>query len=296
MFAPAANSPDDRELSIDNAKRELKEASEEFWETSGPLPEQLFHYCSADALRSILAGRELWLSDVFTLNDASEMEYAADVVDRVLQRYSNRPRWLPCHLHNSKLREVFPLYVACFCSHGDLLSQWRGYATAGSGFAIGLDRERLKQHCTHNDVLFPFPVTYDGERQTRAVEQFVERAVHIASKYNLIDNDCFKEDFGFHLSKFLLGMKNPCFAEEREWRILRIDPEPPCLKFRTARGIIIPYIELSTIPPDVFASVTLGPAIDAKFTIKPVELFLKHNHLEHVELRLSKIPLRTLRY
>jgi hypothetical protein len=294
MFLPTTHSPDFKDASLDNAKRELSEAFDQFWETPGSLPQQLFHYCSADGLHGILTGRKLWLSDVFTLNDASEIEYAVDVVNRVLGRQNHRPPRLPSCLSPSLLRENLPLYVACFCSHGDLLSQWRGYTTAGSGFAVGFNRERLEQHCAKNSFSSPFPVIYGGILQTRAVE----RAIQAVVKHNLPETSCadLKKEFINFLSGWLLRIKNPCFTEEKEWRILRIRPEGPDLKFRAARGVIIPYIELSNIPPDVFASVTLGPAVDPKFGAKPVDLFLKHNQLDHVDLRLSKVPLRTLRY
>ena len=39
-------------------------------------------------------------------------------------------------------REWHTLYATCFCEHGDLLSQWRGYG-AGGGFAIGFSRQGL---------------------------------------------------------------------------------------------------------------------------------------------------------
>lgn len=294
MFLPISRSPNDKDASRDHAKREVSGAFDDFWETPGSPPQELFHYCSAEGLQGILAEKKLWLSDVFTLNDASEIEYAADVVNNVLQRQSHLPPWLPSCLSPPMLRELLHLYVACFCSDGDLLSQWRGYTTAGSGFSVGFNRELLRQHCTKNNLSSPFSVIYAGERQTMAVE----RAIRAVVKHNLTETSCAEmmEEFIYFLSGCLLGMKNPCFAEENEWRILRISTAPLDLKFRAARGIIIPYIELSNIPPNVFASVTLGPAVDPKLAVKPMGLFLKHNQLEHVELRSSRIPLRALRY
>ena len=91
-------------------------------------------------------------------------------------------------------------------------------------------------------------------------------------------------------------MKHPSFSEEKEWRILQVGRNPKDVKFRTGRGIVIPYLELSEIPPDVFASVTFGPGHDPEFGVKPMESFLKQNQLEHVRLQASEIPLRTLRY
>jgi hypothetical protein len=98
----------------------------------------------------------------------------------------------------------------------------------------------------------------------------------------------------FLLFQYTLGMKNTSFSEEKEWRFLQVSPNQNSVKFRPIRGAIVPYLELSGIPPDVFGSVTLGPAVDPKFGIEPMKLFLKCNQLEHVKVRPSRIPLRAL--
>jgi len=91
----------------------------------------------------------------------------------------------------------------------------------------------------------------------------------------------------------MLQMKNPAFKEELEWRLLRIGVNEMS-KFRTTRGIIVPYLELPNIPPDVFKSVTLGPAIEPKFGFRPTKLFLGSHGMAHVEVRQSEIPLRAV--
>jgi hypothetical protein len=188
------------------------------------------------------------------------------------------------------------MYVSCFCAEGDLLSQWRGYGAQGGGFAIGFDVSRLSQHCEEkNRSTRPIPLIYDNKEQRRPVLNLTVRANEIAVKYDLKPSELvdFSNEFIFRLTTYMPQMKNPLFREESEWRLLKIGPnETP--KFRAARGIIVPYLELSNIPSEVFRSVTLGPAIEPKFGLRPTKLFLESHGMAHVEVRQSEIPLRVV--
>jgi len=139
-------------------------------------------------------------------------------------------------------------------------------------------------------------MVYEIERQKRAVRCFLSKARAIAANHGLLGSDCekFNDEFHFRLFLYALGMKNRSFSEEKEWRILQVRPDQRGVNFRPARGIIIPFVELSNIPLDVFASVTLGPAVEYGFRVGPMELFLKRNQLEHVKIRTSQIPVRAL--
>lgn len=198
-------------------------------------------------------------------------------------------------------RLVSHSYVFCFCSENDLLSQWRAYGAGGAGFAVGFNRVRLEKYLQNESlhVSDPMPFVYNMDLQQTLVNAFVSRAEGIAgAKYNLTGKDLieFQNEFAFWLIQYSLVMKHASFSEEKEWRVLQVSRDQKGVKFRPGRGIIIPYLELSAIPPDVFVNVTLGPGVDPKFGVKPIELFLERNQLEHVDLRLSEIPLRTLRY
>jgi hypothetical protein len=71
-------------------------------------PDRLYHYTDARGLLGILESRKLWASDVRLLNDARELDYAADLVRRWLDDLSGllpgrtsegtRPRQRRVHL------------------------------------------------------------------------------------------------------------------------------------------------------------------------------------------------------
>jgi hypothetical protein len=287
--------------SLTSALEELRSGwLEAGWLESQDVPAELFHYCGVEGFYGIVTTRTLWLSDVLTMNDASEVLYAREVVDEALRSYSPHPVWLPTGIIAESafldlLASSWRMYVSCFCSRGDLLSQWRGYGAGGGGFAIGFDAERLRKHAQNNQTTNPFPMLYDPEEQKRPVLNLIRRACEIVAKHQLSPDDYkeFRDEFVFPLTTYMPQAKNPSFKEEIEWRLLRISPsEVP--KFRPAHGIIVPYIELANIPHDVFKSVTLGPAVEPKFGLHPTKLFLENNGMAHVEVRLSEIPLRVV--
>jgi hypothetical protein len=128
-----------------------------------------------------------------------------------------------------------------------------------------------------------------------AAARFVKRAKEIAETYHLNEYDLpsFEERFLVHLFSSTPAMKNPSFSEEKEWRMFTIRPNGTP-SFRRARGIIIPYHELTKIPVKAFSSVTLGPALEPEFGVQAMQLFLKSYDLKHVQVRQSQIPLRVV--
>jgi hypothetical protein len=282
-----------RSANLTRALNELRNGWEQaVWLESPNVPTELFHYCGVDAFHSIVSHRTLWLSDVLTMNDSSEILYARDVLDEALSSYNPHPTWLPERMTGQSSWGA-PLYVSCFCEAGNLLSQWRGYGAGGGGFAIGFDFERLKEHARKNQTTL-FRMLYDPEVQKKLPLRLIRNACETASRYDLQCDEYreFSENFIALFSMYLPQLKDPSFREELEWRLMISGPDDP--KFRPAHGIIVPYVELAEIPGNAFKSVTLGPTMEPKFGLRPTKLFLESNEMEHVEVRSSKIRLRAL--
>ncbi|MGO8790839.1 MAG: DUF2971 domain-containing protein [Terriglobia bacterium] len=261
---------------------------------------EAYHYCRAEAFYSIVRNRTFWLSEILTMNDASEMFYPKETIEAVFSSFNPRPPWFPDILFDkSEFRNLvasWKIYVMCFCSEGDLLSQWRAYGSSGGGFAIGVDAKELWNHVKESGFGFgPMPVIYDRGEQQKATLNLMKAAEEIAKKYRLSESDCCKlgDDLSLKFSALLPIMKHPAFKEERESRLILI-ANTKIPEFRAARGIVIPYIALPAIPPKVFKTVTLGPAVEPEFGKGPTRLFLDRYEMSHVEIRTSDIPLRVL--
>ena len=292
---------------LDSARRELEEA----WKDCRPTcdsAERLFHYTSLEGLLGIVKHKTLWLSNVSTFNDTSELHYGGEVIMEVINEalHSQPPGQnlapdLEAAVEKGKrFIEHLPshYYAFCFCSDHDRLCQWRAYGAGAAGFEIGFSRSRLEGYLASKRwrVSDPMPMLYGKPRMKKAARRFISKAQAIAGSPEHAlkggDLDKLNDEFAFKLFLFPLAVKNPSFSEEKEWRIIQVGFDQKDVKFRPHHGITLPYLELPGVPPEVFVSVTLGPKVDPDFADEPMRLFLKCNELGHVEVRPSKIPLR----
>jgi len=111
-------------------------------------PETVFHYTNSQGLEKILLNGTMWLSDVQSMNDRSEIVHGMRKATRMLQSRAGTKlhrRWFAKryakHVEDARTGQNF--HVACLTSKGDDLSQWRGYGDNGYGFAIGFDGPAL---------------------------------------------------------------------------------------------------------------------------------------------------------
>jgi hypothetical protein len=129
------------------------------------------------------------------------------------------------------------------CEAGDLLSQWRGYAANGGGVAIEIDPQTFSYlagaDCPIGFMRF-WRVFYEDDRKRQRVQEVLD--------FWAVQPDPPKtraESAAATLRFFVPTFKNPRFVEEAEWRLI-FTPRPTCQvppKFRTARGLLVPYFE-----------------------------------------------------
>lgn len=143
-------------------------------------PALLYHYTNDAGLAGIIKSGQLWFSDIFALNDPSELRHGLSVAIDILKSRITGAR--PEIGTFASQFERFDLdagvemaghfFICCFSGDGDDLGQWRAYADNGQGFALGFDSGTLedgftkkkgkpvRQHST-------FPITYDDNELTR---------------------------------------------------------------------------------------------------------------------------------
>lgn len=146
-------------------------------------PDVLYHYTGQAGLIGIIEKAELWCTKVQYMNDATEFGRALDMArDRLDALIAEIPdgdagisRRFACHAFRRSLDglEEINLFAACFCENGDLLSQWRGYAGGGQGYAIGFNSDTL-QRATEFKL---GKCIYDPDLQHRIVEQAIQHCL-----------------------------------------------------------------------------------------------------------------------
>ena len=226
---------------------------------NGRVPEDpdnfLFHYTDGHGLLGILKDKAIWATDAMFLNDRNELlHFAPDLLDALLARIqelrasaqekagvsietidtptlesaqfqlaSSAQRTIE-RFKESPLESRFHVHVACFCEGGDILSQWRGYAS-NKGYAIAVKPQSLQSM-----VVNPGPSgmggVYDGFSPVVRLDMVrygsAEARADIASLLNRLVPPDFISDRGvpslrgqWNGIETLALVKHPAFKEER---------------------------------------------------------------------------------
>jgi hypothetical protein len=257
----------------------------------------LYHYTGQRGLLGILKDREVWASSIRHLNDTSEFELAVELAQRRIDdgnfEESARKR-LRAEL--TVFRGGFPengVYVFSLTENRDQLSQWRGYAPSGSGYAIGLAPHVIEHLCTPDDQAIG-RCCYDEDAQARLVAAIVD---DVAVKIPLWPTGSTYTGRSFwglgYIAPFL---KDKGYQEEAEWRVVGGEVAPEKICHREGESFIVPYLrwhlpEFRRGRP-LFEEVVIGPTPHAQASTQGLLSLLRH-HGEWCDVNQSKIPFRS---
>lgn len=294
-------------------------------------PNTLYHYTSAEGLIGILTSKNIWLTDLRYMNDASELQYSKTLIRKRLEKRSGESG-LSAEQGEflKRIRDSFDpfsnrfsAFSASFCEEGNLLSQWRAYRGQGGGYAIGFDffhsLRFFDRQCALRKVI------YDEERQVseidRTIDLFLESiAEQTQSKASEHISTAilpyFCQTFSSTVGEYLFCFKHPDFHEEKEWRLVyscSVDPTFERDKkfqlpsFRAHQGNVIPYHTVSlenTINaskddgygvPFPIVEVVIGPTISSELNLESLRIMILSMNPDVVpNIRQSEIPLRWL--
>lgn len=125
---------------------------------------ELCYYCSLSTFKSIIENREFWLSDIHFMNDSSEeslfLDALTDVMKKMREKLSNSTKayldknsFIDSFFTNIKYNYKNMIYICCFTDgKNDDLSQWRGYASDGTGLCIGFKKNSIKNLSKYADI------------------------------------------------------------------------------------------------------------------------------------------------
>ena len=270
-----------------------------------------FHYTDYSAFASIVMKSDLWLTDIRFSNDAEELEHGWRLIKRAVKAQCTRGATPAVRTLAKDVAADFeavakaaekapdPVYVCCFCEKQDLLSQWRGYAANGGGVAIEIEPQAFGYmagaDCPIGVMRF-WKVFYKAGRKRDKVRQVLDFWGAQPDPPELRAQSAVAT-----LRFFVPTFKNPRFEEEAEWRLI-FTPGPTCRvppKFRTARGLLVPYFELTELIKS-FASperlgikrVCIGPGPYKDVNARSARLLLDSYGFPTAEVIRSAIPYR----
>jgi hypothetical protein len=217
------------------------------------IPHVVYHYCSTESFLNIIKSSSLYLSSTKYMNDYLESKWLKHTLEIVEKKYK---RGSLDKIHISTIKNIIPhfresIYVACFSKHKDMLSQWRGFASNGSGMAIGFNTKVLSflnvEHLHNFSNLSIGEVLYEPKKQEEfifSVINYYIKKINIEHEHKKSSGNVYplyervtisdvmngkidyNDSLNLHISKccqiliflsFLL--KNNKFSEESEYRI-----------------------------------------------------------------------------
>lgn len=280
--------PADFHAAVDAADKQCEAIVESFVRTieGRPAPDFIYHYTDAPGLFGILTGGRLRLTDIFGLNDPSELRHGIRVGISALfhATQSGHPAG---KIFSQRFQEIMSghieaiahFFVGCFSQNGDELGQWRAYGDDGRGFAICFDGKALENVFTRpQGQLDPqnstFPVTYDDSQLLKVQRELADAIVSkIAMPAGrglepLVINQFMKElsrRLSLHIVRTSIFFKHEGYRSEEEFRFLhlrRFDAELGDIKLRARDTSLIRFTELTwagaTAP--IIQRITIGPA------------------------------------
>ncbi len=204
-------------------------------------PESLYHYTNAIGLHGILRSKSLWASDCHFLNDRSELVYGHELVRNYLLNQSG-PVVAALLRGAPPTDEKAQIYVASFCEHGDLLSQWRGYSRTQDGYSMAF---RFSSLLAIKNA-FLTKVLYTPREQEENLSSLVNSLTEVFLRIDLPEDQTtkliqFAVDVVWALA---FRLKDRSFEGEQEWRLVAGLGSGYTEKFRAVDGHFVPYIEI----------------------------------------------------
>jgi hypothetical protein len=161
------------------------------------------------------------------------------------------------------------VHIACF-SNAELPSQWERYANQGTGCAIGFDQSALEEWCLQQGVSL-FPMSYDRSRQEEMISRFHKSVDRIFTpgllkrEWNsLAARKTLPDKATTYLFSLAMTVKKEHWQEEREWRILIMQPRNGALRGKRAlmplkRDDGVCHFALPICTPTLVTEVVIGP-------------------------------------
>lgn len=193
----------------------------------------VYHYCTIETFKNIMASKVLWLSDLTDSNDDQEVERTfVNLWEGVKSRL--RKTDLPEEMLEQAIAAIDnqykvelisdPPYGICFCQKEDLLSQWKEYGDNTRGLSLGFDinwfiKRGIRQQKPHPSAIQSNAIGCDGVIYHSDVfeEQMAEICYQALKERGLQSGLTLIRPTFKHYSGFV---KNPTFEPEAEIRIV----------------------------------------------------------------------------
>jgi len=193
------------------------------------LPPILYHYTSLDAIISILRSGKFHVSSIEQFNDKAELRYSVSIFRAYVDRFlavepTAEGSELFQHIQKQlDTIETSGIYVASFSANGNEWGMWRLYGDRGRGFSFG-----FPFYETGHWGGIPGRCHYDTSRADEfcisALTTVRDALLNEIKVGKQLDVGALAASFLWRISYFGLFFKPHAWADEREWRLVFINP------------------------------------------------------------------------
>ncbi|QSR89276.1 DUF2971 domain-containing protein [Methylacidiphilum caldifontis] len=304
------------------------------WEELSPysnLP-KLYHYSTGENFIKIIESGELWATQVACLNDKQECHGYYKLIQKALKKRKSKKNGGVCpdRIYQALLDTTkesidknlpdIPIFVACFSTESDDLSQWRAYSRGEEGYAIGIDFTKIQENMHRSFKITQ--VIYDVSEQEKMIESIINAAEKFFTDYEIakdLDRQLpqnYEEleksnKAAFAAIAFLkaFGQFAPCFKHEaykaeKEWRIIYFPDgnDSSRMRFTQHRGFLARHVALfgsknkenSLLLPELIREVVIGPCAYPDISRANVRYLLSSKGYLNVPIKTSNIPFRSV--
>jgi hypothetical protein len=243
----------------------------------------LHHYTSGNGLLGIFNSGQIWATSIHSLNDSREFVLAVGLAKSAIGKAiadsgdANAKSLFDPVVERLESMSRIAIYVTCFSTVEDSLSQWRGYCPPAFGYSIGFDGELLRKVAEPQGTISHLLPGLAGAAAVKT---------HVGSNVSPF----LREFVGF-----APYFKNPNFADEREWRLAGIVAlNDPRMCVRPARSMLVRYLpielNLNKVDPLIW-SICVGPTPHPELAVDAVTHYFTKIRITN-GVGASKIPYR----
>jgi hypothetical protein len=274
-----------------------------------PPPNTIYHYTDDRGLRGIIESGKLWFTDIFDLNDPSELRHGFSFAVKALDdREKSKPTGAAValaqdfarFLHDGGIEHAAHFFVCCFSSDGDELVQWRAYADDGRGYALGFSGQKLENEFTQptgtpTEEHSTFPITYDDAMLDTIQGEMADSLFRLVGSASAFDQE-WSIYHSVNAMRATIFFKHPAYRNEKEFRfqqLYRVDRAPE-VEFRQRPYSLVRFRQFDWRPvaPDALKEIVVGPAAGVAEMQFAVDCVAAYNPAHRIDIKKSRIPYR----
>lgn len=234
--------------------------------TNSEKPENFCQYSTISTFKGGVENNNMWATHWAYLNDAKELKCGIEIVKKVFSEMNQNKKSLNLKSQHFEILEDFVFcmgenktiddteeYILCFTEEKDQLSQWRGYGRGYNSIVINYNPDGLKIGEYSIGTPLMGKVIYDECLQEKIMKEYLLRIygmiaeIHKRFSIQKEKNDAEEElfcDFMEGILTLSLFMKEKCWSEEKEWRIILNKGFDNLLDFKETNKGFVPYVKV----------------------------------------------------